>query len=139
MNYYVIFDGNCNLCVTLVQFLEKLDQGKIFSYFSMQDEENLQKFGITAQDCELGMILINQENPAQRWQGSNAAEEIGKLLPGGEIFVNVYRQIPGVKWIGDLTYTQIRDHRYTLFGKRTTTYQSIYPICTNNNCNFSNQ
>ena len=138
MNYYVIFDGNCNLCVTLVQVLEKLDQGKIFAYFSMQDEENLQKFGITSQDCELGMILINQANPAQKWQGSNAAEEIGKLLPGGEIFVNIYRQIPGVKWIGDRTYEQIRDHRYTLFGKRTTTYKSNYPICTNNNCHFSN-
>ncbi len=139
MSYYVIFDGNCNLCVTLVQLLEKLDQGQIFSYFSMQDEENLKKFDITAQDCELGMILINQDNIAQRWQGSNAAEEIGKLLPGGETFVNVYRQIPGVKWIGDRTYAQIRDHRYALFGKRTTTYQSNYPICgSNNNCHFSN-
>ncbi|MFM6005241.1 MAG: thiol-disulfide oxidoreductase, partial [Sphaerospermopsis kisseleviana] len=25
MNYYVIYDGNCNLCVTLVQLLENLD------------------------------------------------------------------------------------------------------------------
>ncbi|MFM7371589.1 MAG: thiol-disulfide oxidoreductase, partial [Sphaerospermopsis kisseleviana] len=24
MNYYVIYDGNCNLCVTLVQLLENL-------------------------------------------------------------------------------------------------------------------
>ncbi|PSB37764.1 thiol-disulfide oxidoreductase, partial [filamentous cyanobacterium Phorm 46] len=25
MNYQVIYDGNCNLCVTLVQLLETLD------------------------------------------------------------------------------------------------------------------
>ncbi|PLZ35449.1 thiol-disulfide oxidoreductase, partial [Fischerella thermalis WC542] len=30
MNYYVIYDGNCNLCVTLVQLLENLDQGNQF-------------------------------------------------------------------------------------------------------------
>ena len=43
MNYYVIYDGNCNLCVTLVQLLENLDQEKIFRYISMQDEEILSK------------------------------------------------------------------------------------------------
>ena len=39
MNYKVIYDGNCNLCVTLVQLLENLDQGKRFEYISMQDLE----------------------------------------------------------------------------------------------------
>jgi predicted DCC family thiol-disulfide oxidoreductase YuxK len=30
MKYTVIYDGNCNLCVTFTQLLEKFDQGKIF-------------------------------------------------------------------------------------------------------------
>jgi predicted DCC family thiol-disulfide oxidoreductase YuxK len=41
MNYYVIYDGQCNLCVTLVQLLENLDQGKMFRYIPMQDEQVL--------------------------------------------------------------------------------------------------
>lgn len=81
MNYYVIYDGNCNLCVTLVQVLENLDQGNLFRYVPMQDQTTLSQWGITSADCNMGMILIDAENPQQRWQGSDAAEEIGRLLP----------------------------------------------------------
>lgn len=130
MKYYVVYDGNCNLCVTLVQFLEKLDQGQLFAYIPMQDDATLSQFQITPKDCELGMILIDANVPERRWQGSNAAEEIGRLLPGGNGFVALYRALPGMKWMGDRFYEQIRDHRYTLFGKRTTTYHSEkYAAC----------
>jgi predicted DCC family thiol-disulfide oxidoreductase YuxK len=124
MNYYVVYDGNCNLCVTLVQFLEMLDQGQLFSYVPMQDTETLSQFQITPKDCELGMILIDANAPENRWQGSDAAEEIGRLLPGGNGFVAFYRALPGMKWMGDRFYEQIRDRRYILFGKRTETYHS---------------
>ncbi len=128
MAYHVIYDGNCNLCVSLVQLLEKLDKGVLFDYVPMQDLETLQSFNITSQDCEMGMILIDAANPAQRWQGSDAAEEIGRLLPFGNSFVTAYRAMPGIKWIGDRVYVQIRDRRYTLFGKRSSTYHSPFPI-----------
>jgi len=128
MTYYVIYDGNCNLCVSLVQVLEKLDQGKLFLYAPMQDKDTLSNFGITPQDCEMGMILIDANHPQRRWQGSDAAEEIGRLLPAGDIFVTAYRALPGVKWVGDRAYEQIRDNRYTLFGKRDSIYQPAYPI-----------
>jgi predicted DCC family thiol-disulfide oxidoreductase YuxK len=128
MTYNVIYDGNCNLCVTLVQALENLDKGQLFEYTPMQDEATLNRFGITSQDCEMGMILINADTPEQRWQGSDAAEEIARLLPVADAFVAAYRAIPGVKWAGDRFYEQIRDNRYTIFGKRDTTYQSAYPI-----------
>ena len=133
MTYHVIYDGNCNLCVTLVQLLEILDQGQRFQYIPMQDQQGLNPFEITPEKCNLGMILIDGNDPQRRWQGSDAAEEIGKLLPGGEIFVLAYRSLPGLKWLGDRIYEQIRDHRYTLFGQRSATYQSNYPSC----CQFS--
>ncbi|WP_421659019.1 thiol-disulfide oxidoreductase DCC family protein [Leptothermofonsia sp. ETS-13] len=134
MTYYVIYDGNCNLCVTLVQLLENLDRGRQFQYISMQDEEGLSRLKITAQDCEMGMILVNADFPEQRWQGSDAAEEIGRLLPMGEVFVKAYRAMPGMKWTGDRVYEQVRDNRYTLFGKRKRTYQSVYPACPSESC-----
>ncbi len=124
--YYVIYDGNCNLCVTLVQLLETLDKGQMFRYTTMQDEKTLQQWGVTPQDCELGMILIDANAPARRWQGSAAAEEIGRLLPKSSIFVDAYRALPGVKWVGDRVYEQVRDNRYSLFGKRDSTYKSAY-------------
>ncbi|MEA5549381.1 DCC1-like thiol-disulfide oxidoreductase family protein [Anabaena cylindrica UHCC 0172] len=132
MKYSIIYDGQCNLCVTLVQLLETLDQGKLFRYISMQDEQMLSQWGITIQDCEQGMILIDKNDPSKRWQGSNAAEEIGRLLPLGSVFVEAYRALPGMKWAGDRFYEQIRDHRYALFGKRGDTYQSAY--CVDGSC-----
>ncbi|MEA5574422.1 thiol-disulfide oxidoreductase DCC family protein [Calothrix sp. UHCC 0171] len=132
MSYYVIYDGNCNLCVTLVQLLENLDQGKLFAYVPMQDEKTLLHWEIAPEDGEMGMILIDANMPDRRWQGSDAAEEIGRLLPMGNVFVDLYRALPGMKWMGDRFYEQIRDNRYTLFGKRGNTYQSQF--CTDGSC-----
>lgn len=132
--YAVVYDGNCNLCVTLVQALEKLDRGDRFIYIPMQDEATLAKFHVTAQECELGMILINLENSSQRWQGSAAAEEIGHLLPLSAPFIQAYRALPGAKSAGDKTYEYVRDNRYNLFGKRSTTYQPVYPFCADDAC-----
>jgi len=132
MKYHLIYDGNCNLCVTLVKVLENLDKGQLFDYVPMQDEATLQDWGITPQDCQMGMILIDSLSPERRWQGSEAAEEIARLLPAGDVFVQVYRRMPGIKWLGDRTYEQIRDNRYSWFGKQSTTYHSAYPIGCNN-------
>ncbi len=124
----VIYDGNCNLCVSLVQLLEKIDRGLQFEYVPMQDQQTIQQLGISAEDCEMGMILIDPNPPQGQWQGSAAAEEIARLLPVANAFVAAYRLLPGMKWVGDRTYEQVRDHRYQLFGKRDRTYYSGHPV-----------
>jgi predicted DCC family thiol-disulfide oxidoreductase YuxK len=126
-SHLIIFDGNCNLCSTLVQALEQLERGNLFRYVPMQDAETLTQWQITAQDCEMGMIVLNITNPTQRWQGSDAAEEIARLLPAGAAVIQAYRAIPGLKALGDRTYTQVRDNRYAWFGRRPQTYQSQHP------------
>lgn len=134
MSYYVIYDGNCNLCVTFVQLLETLDKGQQFQYLPMQDPRVLSQFGITAADSQKGVILIDADKPEQRWQGTDAAEEIGQLLPAGDLVVSTYRALPGLKWAGDRIYEQVRDHRYALFGKRDRLYEPLYPVCSSDNC-----
>ncbi|MGI0490888.1 thiol-disulfide oxidoreductase DCC family protein [Alkalinema pantanalense CENA528] len=131
LRYTVVYDGNCNLCSNLVQLLETLDRGQQFQYIPMQDSEGLATYGVAPADCEQGMILIHPIDLNQRWQGSAAAEEIGRLLPLGAIFVAAYRGIPGMKGLGDRAYLQIRDHRYDWFGRRQQTYRSRYPACDN--------
>ncbi len=132
--YYVIYDGNCNLCVNLVRWLEAADRGRQFYYTPMQDEETLAQFNITAQDCEQGMIVIDGDHPERRWQGSDAAEEIGRHIPLGHVFVRLYRSLPGMKWMGDRAYEQIRDNRYDWFGQRPETYVSEFPACKDDAC-----
>lgn len=132
--YCVIYDGNCNLCVSLVQLLESVDRGAQFQYVPMQDSATLARYGITPADCEAGMILIDSQAPDRRWQGSDAAEEIGRLLPLGNPFVQAYRALPGAKQVGDQIYAFVRDRRYELFGQRRDRYDSAFPLCGDQNC-----
>jgi predicted DCC family thiol-disulfide oxidoreductase YuxK len=124
MQYTIIYDGQCNLCTSLVKVLAQIDRGQLFTYVSMQNETSLGQWEISACDCELGMILIDNARPETRWQGSAAAEEIARLLPAGDPLINVYRGIPGLKALGDRLYGQIRDHRYEWFGRRDGTYHA---------------
>jgi predicted DCC family thiol-disulfide oxidoreductase YuxK len=126
-SYLVIYDGDCNLCSNLVQALEQLERGSLFRYAPMQDAQTLTQWQITAQDCEMGMILLDLNNPKKHWQGSDAAEEIARLLPAGAAVIGAYRAIPGLKALGNRTYTQVRDNRYAWFGRRPQTYQSQHP------------
>ncbi len=135
MKYLIIYDGNCNLCVTFTRLLETFDQGKLFNYIPMQNEKVLKQYHITPEDCEMGMILINQDVPSQRSQGSEAAEEIVNLLPMGQAFISAYRALSGMKLLGDRTYEQIRDNRYQWFGKRQETYHSSFG-CHQEKCSF---
>jgi predicted DCC family thiol-disulfide oxidoreductase YuxK len=129
MRYTVIYDGNCNLCSNLVQLLERLDRGERFRYLPMQDQAGLARYGVTPEDCEAGMILIDDTQPDRRWQGTAAAEEIAQLLPMGAAVIQVYRGIPGMTQLGDRVYEQVRDNRYAWFGRRSETYEPIYPVC----------
>lgn len=131
MDYHVIYDGNCNLCVSLVQQMEKIDKGKRFDYVPMQAEDVLASLKVTPEECELGMILIDANHPQRRWQGSDAAEEIARQFPLGDGLIELYQKLPGMKWIGDRIYEQTRDNRYQWFGRRSQTYRSPYPVgCT---------
>ena len=132
--FCVIYDGNCNLCVNLVRLLEGLDQGHQFRYVPMQDQSTLARFAIRPQDCEAGMILLDLDDTSQRWQGSDAAEEIGRRLPMGQMFVQAYRTLPGIKATGDQMYVFVRDNRYALFGQRPKQYDSPYPLCDDDSC-----
>lgn len=134
IGYTVIYDGNCNLCSNLVRLLETLDQGARFRYVSMHEEAKLQELGLSLEDCQQGMILLDSGSPPRRWQGSDAAEEIGRLLPLGEVFVQTYRALPGLKAVGDRVYLHVRDNRYALFGKREAPYESAYPLCDSGTC-----
>jgi predicted DCC family thiol-disulfide oxidoreductase YuxK len=71
---------------------------------------------------------LDSHNWGQRWQGSAAIEEIVNLLPLGEAFIATYRSLPGLKWMGDRAYAQIRDRRYEWFGCRTKPHDTPYPV-----------
>jgi len=128
MPYHLIYDGDCNLCVSLVRLLEALDRGRQFDYAPMQDERALQAWDVSPQACALGMVAIDAQAPERRWQGSEAAELIAQQLPLAREAIAAYLAVPGLKRWGDRAYAQIRDRRYAWFGQRERTYRSAYPV-----------
>jgi predicted DCC family thiol-disulfide oxidoreductase YuxK len=125
-DYTVIYDGRCNLCVSLVQILEQLDRGQQFVYLPMQDEKALSYWQITPSDCQAGMIVIDNAEPNRRWQGAAAAEQLATVFPLAAPLLAIYRQVPGVKPLGEQVYAQVRDNRYAWFGGREGLYESVY-------------
>jgi predicted DCC family thiol-disulfide oxidoreductase YuxK len=119
MPYHVVYDDQCNLCSAGVDILKSLDWQGQFDYIPMSDTDALHRFDIIPASCELGMYLIDAQQPERKWQGSEAVEEITRLLPAGDLFISLYRAIPGAKSLGDRAYEQIRDHRYEWFGRRS--------------------
>jgi predicted DCC family thiol-disulfide oxidoreductase YuxK len=140
MAYAVIYDGNCNLCVSWVRLLEQLERGQQFVYVPMQDSQRLSGWEIEPIDCNAGMIFLNLADRSQRWQGSAAAEAIAEQFPLGKPLVALYRGLPGLKVVGDSAYCQIRDNRYDWFGGRSETYWSSHrgdlDTCETGNCSF---
>ncbi|MFQ3679026.1 MAG: DCC1-like thiol-disulfide oxidoreductase family protein, partial [Pseudanabaenaceae cyanobacterium] len=133
MGYCLIYDGECNLCANFVRSLAAVDQGRQLTYAPMQDAAVLAQWGITAADCDMGMILVDVDHPQRRWQGSDAVEELARLVPLGKATVGLYRWF--LKALGDRLYGQVRDHRYRWFGRRSSLYPSPYPVgCRADGC-----
>ncbi len=125
--YVIIYDGLCHLCCAGVQAVAALDRGHLFTYIPMQDEAALAAWDLTPLTCAEGMLLLEQNHPYRRWQGSAAVEQLVSLVPGLAPWVEGYRHLTALKSLGDACYAQIRDHRYDWFGRRETVYRVTHP------------
>ena len=110
MSYYLIHDPNCPTCRPFIQLLQSFDRGQLFTCISLEDRERLRDFGLTVEECQQkGLILINVNEPSQRWYGSEAVEEIVNVLPMGHLLIATYRAMPGAKPLGDSVYAALKD------------------------------
>jgi predicted DCC family thiol-disulfide oxidoreductase YuxK len=112
----VLFDGVCNLCAGLVQFLIPRDPTGRLTFASLQSvagEHLKTNFGISPQDDS--MIAIVDGHALLR---SDAALAIGRALGGRyRLAAQASRLIP--RLARDLVYRFIAQHRYRVFGKQT--------------------
>lgn len=111
----VLFDGMCNLCNGAVDFILKRDRKKQFQYVALQSEEGkklVDKYHIPS---EIDSVILLKDK--QVFTESDAAIEIGKMLPVPWKWAGIFRIIP-LK-IRNSVYRWIARHRYRWFGKRT--------------------
>jgi predicted DCC family thiol-disulfide oxidoreductase YuxK len=111
----ILFDGECNLCDGLVQFVIKRDKRGKFMYGALQSEkgqEILKHFGFKTTDFDTFILLD---------KGHYYTKSTG-ILRGAAILGGLYQLlyffiiIPAP--IRDFFYNLVARNRYRLFGKK---------------------
>jgi predicted DCC family thiol-disulfide oxidoreductase YuxK len=111
----LLFDGVCNLCNGLVQFIIKRDQTGKFKFASLQSEIGqswLKRFGLVNVEME-SFVMIRGDTFYIR---STAALKMLKELGGVWAIFYMFIIIP--RPIRDFFYDLIARSRYKIFGKR---------------------
>lgn len=115
----ILFDGVCNLCSGLVQFILKTDKNGFFKLSSLQSnygQSILKKHGMALDNFQT-LIYLEGETLFTR---SSAFLKIVKLLPRPWRFLSVLRWLP--KWFLDWGYDRVANYRYQWFGKKKTCF-----------------
>ena len=113
----ILFDGVCNLCSGVVQFIIKHDPKKQFRFASLQSkfgEEVMKRFGLPI-DQYNSFILIENKKIYTR---STGALKVAKKLNG--LYPLMYAFIIVPRFIRDAVYNLVAQKRYKWFGKKET-------------------
>lgn len=114
----ILFDGVCNLCDSLVQFVVKHDQQDQFRFVALQSElgqKIIAHIGINDKNIDSVVLYI----PGKAYYTkSNAAIQIAKNLGGIFHLGTLFRILPTPlrNWV----YDYVASKRYHWYGRKTT-------------------
>ena len=114
----ILFDGVCNLCDAVVQFVIKHDKNDVFRFVALQSEMGqgiLKHIGIDPKNID--SVILYEPGIAYYYK-STAAIEIAKSLGGFWHLGTVFRIIP--TGIRNQLYDYIAKNRYKWYGKKET-------------------
>lgn len=111
----ILFDGICNLCNNVVQFVIKRDPECYFSFASLQSDFSRDLLSkMDAPQGDVSSILLIEKGKV--YHKSTAALRISRHLNRGWKAAVILYLIP--PFIRDAIYSFIARHRYRWFGKR---------------------
>lgn len=111
----ILFDGVCNLCSSIVQFVIERDRNDAFRFASLQSDFGrsvLKKFNLPA-DSFNSFILYNA---GKVYTKSGGALQVAKQLSGAWPLLYIFIILPSI--IRDGVYNIIAGNRYKWFGKK---------------------
>lgn len=112
----ILFDGECNLCDSAVQFVIQHDKKDVFRFVSLQSvlgQEILKHIGI--KPANIDSIILYEPGIAYYYK-SEAALQIAKSLGGFLHLGTLFRIIP--TGIRNQLYDYIAQNRYKWYGKK---------------------
>lgn len=113
----ILFDGVCNLCSSVVQFIIKRDKKNQFKFASLQSafaQSVLQQHNLPQNDYNSFILLKNNKI----YTKSTGALKVIKHLNG--LWPLLYGFIILPAFIRDAVYSWIAQNRYKWFGKKET-------------------
>ena len=111
----LLFDGVCNLCNGVVQFIIPRDPEGTIRFASLQSEvgrELRAERGLPTDSLE-SIVLVEGD---EYYTKSAAAIRVAEHLGGAYALLSLFRAVP--RPISDAVYDFVADHRYRWFGKR---------------------
>ena len=114
-NKILLFDGFCNLCNGLVQFMIKRDPASRFSFASLQSKtgrELLNKYDLPENDLDTFVYIRNGKAYTKSTAGLFTLKELGGF------WQSVFPLILVPKTIRDFCYDLVATRRYRIFGKK---------------------
>jgi len=111
----ILFDGVCNFCNSIVNFIIKQDKENIFHFAALQsdaDQRLLKEYNIPATGLN-SFILIDG---SKAYKSSTAGLRLYDKLPWYWKWTQVFWIVP--QFIRDRIYNVIAKNRYKWFGKR---------------------
>jgi len=111
----ILFDGVCNYCNSMVNFIIRQDKKKIFRFATLQSnagQKILQQWKLPANEFETLLLL----DKGRLYDRSTAVLKINSKLPWYWKWAQVFRIVP--KFIRNWMYGIIAKNRYKWFGKK---------------------
>lgn len=111
----ILFDGVCNLCNGVVDFIIKWDKYNRFIFTAIQSEEaELVRKKFDLKESDISSIILIKNNKA--YHNSTAILNIIKELPSFWKILYIFITIP--EPLRNYVYDIIANRRYRIFGKR---------------------
>jgi predicted DCC family thiol-disulfide oxidoreductase YuxK len=111
----ILFDGVCNFCNAIVNFIIRQDKENVFLFAALQSESGkrlLELYNINWQRSDSFVVIENDK----AYMKSNAALKLYAKLPWYWKWTQVFWIVP--KFIRDWVYNVVAKNRYRWFGKK---------------------
>lgn len=111
----VLFDGVCNLCSALVQFIIRHDRAAKFRFAAIQSEIGnaiFQSHGLDPGELQTFVFIADRK----MFIRSDAAIEVASRFGGAWKSLRLFKLVPRV--VRDSIYTIVARNRYRWFGRK---------------------
>jgi predicted DCC family thiol-disulfide oxidoreductase YuxK len=111
----LFFDGYCNLCNRVIDFVAGIDKNSAISFASLQGE-TAKKHNLSNQDQKYDTVIFYKNG--QNFIKSQAVLEVLISIGGLWKVFYIFKIFP--KSFLDIVYDLVAKNRYAIFGKRET-------------------